>query len=625
MNSALQALSHSAPLTKFFLSGRFKKDINENNPLGSGGKLAYAYEEVIKDLWMSDARKVASISPTSMKRAIAIHAPQFAGVNQHDSHEYITYLLDALHEDLNRVRNAPYVEFPDALPGQKLAIAGAEAWDLYRQRNDSLVMDSFFGQFKSTCVCPKCKKVSVSYDAFKDVSIEIPQLRVTHRVVDIYLFPIATPDNKAPLTKYGLHVNLQETIEGLKMALSELCGIPTEKLVLCSAETSRLTGIYENDTRISEIELGEHIFAYESFPTTSKAHMHAPVTQVFDANGSLRDGGTPMGLPLLTSYSPGATCKEIWEHVWLQVRRFIVEGDDSNADDRKGLLRIMLVDAHGRPKPVFRASDGASGDASPFLPTSEVRIIDILGESVVDNYVFLSCVWTNINEDYLSFNEFVDHPSVATAHKKQQDMMSHQISLQKCFENFTTPERLDDDNMYYCSQCKKHVRATKTMELWRLPNVLVVHLKRFEFRNAIRSFKDETFVDFPIEGLDMSPYCAHPNATVPSSAAGASSHDANGGGGGAKAAGSTNTDFSVDSIPAMYDLFGVVNHYGRLGFGHYTAFARRWDESGMDEDWALFDDSSVRSVGEQGPNTRGHDAIVGPAAYVLFYRRRVFT
>jgi len=624
MNSALQALSHSAPLAKFFLSGRFKEDINENNPLGSGGKLAYAYEEVIKDLWMSDARKVTSTSPTSMKRAIAIHAPQFAGVNQHDSHEYITYLLDALHEDLNRVRNAPYVEFPNALPGQKLAIAGAEAWDLYRRRNDSLVMDSFFGQFKSTCVCPQCKKVSVSYDAFKDVSIEIPQLRVTHRVIDIYLFPVATSTNKAPLTKYGLHVNVKETIEGLKMALSELCGIPMEKLVLCSVANVRLAGIYENDTRILDIEHGEPVFAYESFPTSSKVHIHAPVAQVYDLNDNLRDGGTPVGLPFLTSYSPGVTCKEIWEHVWQQARRFVIEGGDSSADDRKGLFQIMLVDNHGRPRSVFRATESANGDTSPFLPVSDVPIIDILGESVIENYVFFSCVWTDINERYLNFDTCVDHLSVAMAHKKQEDMVSHQISLQKCFENFTTPERLDDDNMYYCSACKKHVRATKTMELWRLPNVLVVHLKRFEFRNAIRSFKDETFVDFPIEGLDMSPYCAHPNATVPSSAAGASSHDANGSGGSAKA-GSSNTDFTVDSIPAIYDLFGVVNHYGRLGFGHYTAFARRWDENGMDKDWALFDDSNVRSVGEQGASTTGHDTIVGPAAYVLFYRRRVFT
>lgn len=623
MNSALQALSHSAPLTKFFLSGRFKGDVNEDNPLGSGGKLAYAYEEVIKELWMNNARSVSSTSPTSMKRAIALHAPQFAGSSQHDSHEYITYLLDALHEDLNRVKNAPYVEFPDALPGQKLAIAGAEAWDLYRRRNDSLVMDSFFGQFKSTCVCPKCKKVSVSYDAFKDVSIEIPQLRVTHRVVDVYLFPVATQSDKAPMTKYGLHVNVNETIEGLKMTLSELCGIPTEKLVFCSVGNARLAGIYENESQISDIEHGKPVFAYESFPISSKTHIHAPVTQVADSDGSLQMGGIPVGWPFLSSFSLDVTCKQVWEHVWLQARRFVVEGDDSTVDDRKGLFRIMLVDAQGRPKPVFRETDGSSGDASSFLPRSDIPLVDILGESARSDYVYFNTVWTDINEQYLNFDTCVDHASVATTYKKQQEMMSRQISLQKCFENFTMPERLDDDNMYYCSTCKEHVRATKTMELWRLPNVLVVHLKRFEFRNAIRSFKDETFVDFPIEGLDMSPYCAHPNATVPSSATGASSHDGHGGSGGAKAG--SNTDFTVDSIPAIYDLFGVVNHYGRLGFGHYTAFARRWDENGIDKDWALFDDSSVRSVGEQGPHTSGHDAIVGPAAYVLFYRRRVFT
>ena len=404
MNSALQALSHSAPLTKFFLSSRFKGDVNEDNPLGSGGKLAYAYEEVIKELWMNNARSVSSTSPTSMKRAIALHAPQFAGSSQHDSHEYITYLLDALHEDLNRVKNAPYVEFPDALPGQKLAIAGAEAWDLYRRRNDSLVMDSFFGQFKSTCVCPKCKKVSVSYDAFKDVSIEIPQLRVTYRVVDVYLFPVATQSDKAPLTKYGLHVNVNETIEGLKMTLSELCGIPTEKLVFCSVGNARLAGIYENESQISDIEHGKPVFAYESFPISSKTHIHAPVTQVADSDGSLQMGGIPVGWPFLSSFSLDVTCKQVWEHVWLQARRFVVEGDDSTVDDRKGLFRIMLVDAQGRPKPVFRETDGSSGDASSFLPRSDIPLVDILGESARSDYVYFNTVWTDINEQYLNFD-----------------------------------------------------------------------------------------------------------------------------------------------------------------------------------------------------------------------------
>ena len=133
----------------------------------------------------------------------------------------------------------------------------------------------------------------------------------------------------------------------------------------------------------------------------------------------------------------------------------------------------------------------------------------------------------------------------------------------------------------------------KTMELWRLPNVLIVHLKRFEFKNALRRDKLDTFVDFPLDGLDMGNHCA--------------STRKNG------------SDVVDDSVDATYDLFGVTNHYGRLGFGHYTAFARKWDEGGMSMEWALFDDSSVRSVGNGKGRTNG---VITPSAYVLFYRRR---
>eukprot|EP00957_Ditylum_brightwellii_P025793 1951066-Ditylum_brightwellii.AAC.1 len=66
------------------------------------------------------------MSPTTLKRAVAVFAPRFAGVSQHDAMEFLAYLLDGLHEDLNRVKNAPYVEMPDATTGQRLSISGAE-------------------------------------------------------------------------------------------------------------------------------------------------------------------------------------------------------------------------------------------------------------------------------------------------------------------------------------------------------------------------------------------------------------------------------------------------------------------------------------------------------------------
>ena len=123
--SNTQCMMHVAPLTRYFLSNRFSEDINNHNILGTGGKVANAYSAVLKDLWMG-GHIYQNVSPTSLKRAIELFAPQFSGASQQDSAELITYLLDALHEDLNRVKNPPYVEMPDVDLGRKLSISGAE-------------------------------------------------------------------------------------------------------------------------------------------------------------------------------------------------------------------------------------------------------------------------------------------------------------------------------------------------------------------------------------------------------------------------------------------------------------------------------------------------------------------
>ena len=120
-----QCMMHVAPMTRYFLSDRYSADVNTKNILGTGGKVANAYAAVLKELWMG-SHQYDNVSPTSLKRAIELFAPQFSGASQQDSAELITYLLDALHEDLNRVKNPPYVEMPDVDLGRKLSISGAE-------------------------------------------------------------------------------------------------------------------------------------------------------------------------------------------------------------------------------------------------------------------------------------------------------------------------------------------------------------------------------------------------------------------------------------------------------------------------------------------------------------------
>lgn len=88
----------------------------------------------------------------------------------------------------------------------------------------------------------------------------------------------------------------------------------------------------------------------------------------------------------------------------------------------------------------------------------------------------------------------------------------------------------------FCPQCKEQRQASKKLDLWRLPEVLVIHLKRFSYSRSMKH-KLETFVNFPIHDLDLTNYVAHKN----------------------------------NSRSQIYELYALTNHYGGMGSGHYTA------------------------------------------------------
>lgn len=49
----------------------------------------------------------------------------------------------------------------------------------------------------------------------------------------------------------------------------------------------------------------------------------------------------------------------------------------------------------------------------------------------------------------------------------------------------------------YCPECKKHQPATKKFDLWNLPEILIVHLKRFSYSRFYRD-KIDAIVEFPV-------------------------------------------------------------------------------------------------------------------------------
>ncbi|KAJ3716264.1 hypothetical protein DFJ43DRAFT_1134617 [Lentinula guzmanii] len=171
------------------------------------------------------------------------------------------------------------------------------------------------------------------------------------------------------------------------------------------------------------------------------------------------------------------------------------------------------------------------------------------------------------------------------------------IPLQNCLKAFFNVEVMEGDDAWDCPRCKTKRRATKTLSLARLPPVLVIHLKRFE-ANGRFSDKIDTFVDFPVKGLDLTELMPPPLPV------GADQSLLNGG--------MVNGVLSRDDPriqvgPYKYELYGVTNHYGNLSSGHYTAFVA--SRGG----WLYCDDSSVKTVDAK--------QVVNQKAYVLFYKR----
>jgi len=136
-------------------------------------------------------------------------------------------------------------------------------------------------------------------------------------------------------------------------------------------------------------------------------------------------------------------------------------------------------------------------------------------------------------------------------------------------------------------QCK----ATKRLAIARLPDVLVIHLKRFRFTDS-RGGKVDTLVRFPVSDLDLSKYLHLNGKSV--------AHDT--------------TDCanfnSTRGKKPNYELYAVSNHFGSLEFGHYTAFAKTKDDA-----WYHFDDTSTSKVVSEG-------SLVSRASYILFYKRK---
>ena len=105
----------------------------------------------------------AKTDPSDLKKTLGSRISRFSGYGQQDSGELVDYILDLIHEDLNRVTKKPYIEMNEDQNRPEEEIA-KEYWDIFLSRNQSIIVDLMYGQLKSTVTCLTCSKSFLKFD-----------------------------------------------------------------------------------------------------------------------------------------------------------------------------------------------------------------------------------------------------------------------------------------------------------------------------------------------------------------------------------------------------------------------------------------------------------------------------
>lgn len=187
MNSILQCLGATPQLTKFFFpnasSQSYRQHININNKLGTKGILTNSFVKLLIDMFSNNAK---SFSPVEFKRVVGSLSPgqQFANYDQQDCNEFLTFLLDSLHEDLNQMvvsNPAEKKAISELTPEEEkmreclpVRLASTIEWERYLKLNFSVIVDYFQGQYLSQLKCLECQATSTTYNAFTVLSLPIP-------------------------------------------------------------------------------------------------------------------------------------------------------------------------------------------------------------------------------------------------------------------------------------------------------------------------------------------------------------------------------------------------------------------------------------------------------------------
>lgn len=373
MNSALQCIRSCDELSQYFLRksrylskvGRdtfadpsivedhYKRELNPSNPLAHNGMVAKAYASLIREMY-GDGNSYA-FAPKAFKNVIGKYGPSFSGYGQQDSQEFLLFLLDGLQEDLNRIQKKPYIEKPDSTDDMvnnpvALREMAAKCWDIYKARNDSVVTDLFAGMYKSTVVCPVCDKVSIIFDPFNNLTLQLPIENVWSR--NFNYIPLHSPP-----FMIGVDVDKNATFKTLKEHIALKTGADVRKLVIAEIYRQKFYKVFKDEDTIAEERIQESdvlcVFELEDVPTNwprPKKHVQKRnmlyMNQTVSEDEELPEGDSPQADKMLVTVyhrhtRPGITRSQPQRAVFGVPGLIIINREE--ARDYDAILRKVLA------------------------------------------------------------------------------------------------------------------------------------------------------------------------------------------------------------------------------------------------------------------------------------------
>ncbi|KTG45449.1 hypothetical protein cypCar_00008252 [Cyprinus carpio] len=358
-------------------------------------------------------------------------------------------------------------------------------------------------------------------------------------------------------TKLGHVQRVREHLQSLENSVSNTDRQRKRKLSDSSSPDSKLKK--DSDSTIAQCATGLRNLGNTCFMNAILQSLRSLVEEFRKTLCSLWQGSQ-------TAFSPDALFYVIWK-IMPSFRGY-------QQQDAHEFLRYLLDHLHremqgsknGSPSPTLSPDRAKHTSESKCCINGTSTIVTSVFGGILQNEVYCLICGTESRKFDPFLDLSLDIPSQFRIKTRKDQEPGPTCTLNDL-------EELDETELYMCHKCKKRQKSTKKFWIQKLPKVLCLHLKRFHWTAFLRN-KIDTYVEFPMRGLDMKSYLLEPENSLPER--------------------------------CLYDLAAVVVHHGSgIGSGHYTAY-------GLHEgQWYHFNDSTVTLVSEE--------AVLKAKAYILFY------